>query len=299
MAEILIEHGGDGTTVTGTTREDAPTLKAAGFKWSSRQQFWFLPRTWRETTRRARVQQLAKALGERAEVVYEAAAKSTTAEERAEQIVGRAEELADKHTGRAERAEQESDEFYQRSRDKVAGIPFGQPILVGHYSQRYHEKALDDSWRLMGKSVEAQKIAERAEDRARAAGRRAASYDSPPVVGRRIETRRAELGRWKRSLAGANPEGAWYESAVARVEELEADIARDERVLEASGVLRFNRQTVRPGDRVKIRGDWAPVVKSNPKTVVVHWERSFDLPYIWAEVEDHRKFSANTEAEMS
>jgi hypothetical protein len=35
----------------------------------------------------------------------------------------------------------------------VDGIPFGQPVLVGHHSQRRHEKALDKSWNKLGEAV--------------------------------------------------------------------------------------------------------------------------------------------------
>jgi hypothetical protein len=287
---IEIRHAGDGTTVEGTSRDDAAVLKRHGFKWSSRQGFWFLPRTWRETTRRLKAQQLAKDLGDQAVLHLEGAAKTSTAEERAEQLVDRAGELAGKHEVRAERLDHDANSLFAASRAKTDQIPFGQPILVGHHSERRHRKAIDDSWRLLGKGVEASKAAERAEDRARAAARRAERYDDPPVVGRRIASRKAELGRWRKSVAGANPEGLWYESAVARVAELEADIARDEKVLEESGVLRFNKQTVKPRDLVKIRGDWVPVLKSNPTKVVVQWPSTpWGLDYIWAEVQDHRK----------
>lgn len=52
--EPVIHHHPGGTVVTGTEKDDAvmrAALKTAGFKWSSRQGYWYLPRTWRVATR--------------------------------------------------------------------------------------------------------------------------------------------------------------------------------------------------------------------------------------------------------
>lgn len=53
----------------------------------------------------------------------------------------------------AEKAEERSTQYFQRSEDAVAGIVPGQPILVGHHSEKRHRAALDRSWNAMGKSV--------------------------------------------------------------------------------------------------------------------------------------------------
>jgi hypothetical protein len=49
---------------------------------------------------------------------------------------------------------------YEASHKATDGIPFGQPILVGHHSEKAHRKAIDRSWNLMGKSIEEQEKAE-------------------------------------------------------------------------------------------------------------------------------------------
>lgn len=53
----------------------------------------------------------------------------------------------------AKKAEERSAQYFQRSEDAVAGIVPGQPILVGHHSEKRHRAALDRSWNAMGKSV--------------------------------------------------------------------------------------------------------------------------------------------------
>ncbi len=61
----FIQHGHAGTIVLGTDKSDAQlrdALKAASFRWSSRQRFWYLPRTFHEATRTAKIGQLQQAL---------------------------------------------------------------------------------------------------------------------------------------------------------------------------------------------------------------------------------------------
>ncbi len=60
----------------------------------------------------------------------------------------------------AEKAEERSTQYFQRSEDAVAGIVPGQPILVGHHSEKRHRAALERSWNAMDKSVAESKKAE-------------------------------------------------------------------------------------------------------------------------------------------
>lgn len=78
----------------------------------------------------------------------------------------RARAKAERHEEWADKARQRSDEAFERSQKAVAGIPMGQPILVGHYSERTHRAAIDKSWAAMGKSVEENKKAEAHESKA-------------------------------------------------------------------------------------------------------------------------------------
>ena len=78
----------------------------------------------------------------------------------------RLEAKATKRDQWAASAERASEAHYNRSHAAIAGIEPGQPILVGHHSERRHRKALDRSWAAMGASVEA---SERAQHHARKA----------------------------------------------------------------------------------------------------------------------------------
>lgn len=66
----------------------------------------------------------------------------------------RAAARAQKYEDWATAAQQRSNDAFQRSEDAVAGIPFGQPILVGHHSESHHRAALKRSDMAMRKCVQ-------------------------------------------------------------------------------------------------------------------------------------------------
>ena len=60
----------------------------------------------------------------------------------------------------AQKAKHQSKESYEASNRAVAGIVPGQPILVGHHSEKAHRNAIKRSWTAMDKSIELTKKAE-------------------------------------------------------------------------------------------------------------------------------------------
>lgn len=67
----------------------------------------------------------------------------------------RAKAKAEKLNGYASNAEKRSIEAYKKSdmSESTTGIPFGQPILIGHHSERGHRKIIERAWTNMGKSI--------------------------------------------------------------------------------------------------------------------------------------------------
>lgn len=126
----------------------------------------------------------------------------STHRERREARAERLREWADKREAKSE-AER------RKSEDATAGIPFGQPILAGHHSQRRHEKAIDRSWAALGRSVESDRMAKRHAEKARnIEGQLAASIysDDDDAIERlreRIDGLEAERDRIKRYNASA------------------------------------------------------------------------------------------------
>lgn len=47
-----------------------------------------------------------------------------------------------------------SNEYFNRSNKDKEFLSLGEPIKVGHHSEKRHRKAIDDAWNNMGKSVE-------------------------------------------------------------------------------------------------------------------------------------------------
>ncbi len=83
----------------------------------------------------------------------------------------------------SEKASAESQQAYKASNDAVAGIPAGQPILVGHHSERTHRNAIKKSWDKMGKSVELDNKSQYYAEKAEAAERNTAiSSDDPNAL---------------------------------------------------------------------------------------------------------------------
>lgn len=83
---------------------------------------------------------------------------------------------------RASKTLKAADNTYQRSRSLVEHIPFGQPILVGHHSERAHRNAVDKSWNLLGKSVGLRDKAARLEGKAASVGTGGISSNEPEAL---------------------------------------------------------------------------------------------------------------------
>lgn len=63
-------------------------------------------------------------------------------------------ERRERYATLAEKKQEESNQAYQKAKSMGDMIPFGQPILVGHHSERGHRKALDTINNNMRKSIE-------------------------------------------------------------------------------------------------------------------------------------------------
>ena len=86
----------------------------------------------------------------------------------------------DRYREKAERARQESRELSRESISMLEHIPPGQPILVGHHSERGHRKLLERSDRKMEQSIAASEKAAYYEHKAEAAERNTAIFSDDP-----------------------------------------------------------------------------------------------------------------------
>lgn len=96
-------------------------------------------------------------------------------EERQQNRLDRYEALADK-------AASKSTAFATRSNQMAECIPFGQPILVGHHSEKRDRNFRSEIHSIMGKSVQEMKKAEYYQNKADSVGKGGISSDDPNAI---------------------------------------------------------------------------------------------------------------------
>ncbi len=124
-----------------------------------------------------------------------------------EDYAERKEARIDRLESRAAAARSESTAAYNAAHSIMEHIPPGQPILVGHHSERHHRRDLDKIDRNMRKSVEADEKASYYAGRAEAAASNTAiSSDDPEAV----EKLQAKLERLQADQARMKAVNAYY-----------------------------------------------------------------------------------------
>lgn len=81
-------------------------------------------------------------------------------------IQERAKAKAERYQKWAGAAEAKSDQYYKASHEGRDFLSLGEPIKVGHHSEKRHRALIDRNWNRMGKSVEMTKKAEAHESKA-------------------------------------------------------------------------------------------------------------------------------------
>lgn len=83
----------------------------------------------------------------------------------------------------AEKNRKEAISSWENSNKMLEVIPFGQPILVGHHSERSHRNLINRSWKAMDKSVEASSKADYYKEKANATlNNNTISSDNPEAI---------------------------------------------------------------------------------------------------------------------
>lgn len=243
-----------------------------------------------------RAQQVAKSLGLTDE--GQTGQRLSFAEQQ-ELKVEKAEARAERMEAHAENAQERAAQAFDRAdlREEKSGIPLGQPILVGHHSERRHRRAIERADNAMRKGIEESDKAKYFERRAESAAYTASQADlqDKRYLQNRIDENEKHVRDVDRRLAkmasyGLTPEQEQeYKERLANVrvkyqEKLDYFTA----AMNALGGVGYSRETVKPGDVVKIRGRWEKVVKSNGKTVAVTSCFPWPLKYPWAEIQEHK-----------
>lgn len=304
MITITHTHA-DGTLVDGTSKGDgtAEILRACRFRWFPSIKMWGIAQSRDHLAKRWQIDQAASQL--RAAGFEVETSIDDTPRDVAEVKADRAERLderAERLTAAAGRASAEANARLAAA-DRIAeGRPFGQPILVGHHSER---RARADQRRIetnMHKFTEAYGKAKHYDQAAAVVGKADAYRERPGVTIRRIDKTEAELRQTMHRINGTRPandwrgayyapeakpaDGAWLEQLQARKTFLEHQLEADRALLAehvANGYVRHGRDTIHKGDTVHWSsrpGNSATVTRTNPKTVSLDrrsWPRT--LPY--------------------
>lgn len=169
----------------------------------------------------------------------------------------RVEERRERLERAAERAAERAEAAYKRAdlSEEATGIPFGQPILVGHHSERRHRKVLERAHNAMRTSISETKKAQHYAGAAASVGTAGVSSDDPDGVEKltekleALEARQARMKEandaWRKAgnKAGRNAAGEWIEPPYASYQlsnnsaTIRATKARIERLKAAAGAV--------------------------------------------------------------
>lgn len=111
---------------------------------------------------------------------------------------------------RAEKARAKAATEFRKAdlREEVSGIPFGQPILVGHHSEGRHRRAIERADNAMRRAIDADRKADRLEARAESVGKTGRggsiiSSDNPDALDL-LRDKRDELEKLQATMIAAN-----------------------------------------------------------------------------------------------
>lgn len=166
------------------TRLDADTyarVRAAGFRWAPKQDLFVAP-AW-SPAREDLLLELAGEVGD----------EDTS-------LVDRAEDRAERFEGYSDKREADAHAAHAAVERITSGIPMGQPILVGHHSERHARKDAERIENGMRKAVKMWRTAKYWEQRASGALRHAKYKELPGVRARRIKSLESEARQMARTL---------------------------------------------------------------------------------------------------
>lgn len=166
------------------SKDDYERMRAAGFKWAPKQELFVAP-TWAPD----REDLLLEMCGEIGD-------EDKSLVERAEERADRFEDYSEKRANDAERA-------HAAVKTIADGIPLGQPILVGHHSEKRARKDAERIENGMRRAVKMWETSEYWTYRAAGAMRHAKYKERPDVRARRIKKIEAEKRKTERNRAEA------------------------------------------------------------------------------------------------
>ncbi len=177
-------------------RLDAETyarMKAAGFKWAPKQEVFVAP-MW-TPTREDLLIELAGEIGD----------EDTS-------LTDRAEERSDRFENYRDRRADDANSAHKAVKAITEHIPLGQPILVGHHSERHARRDVERIRAGMSRAVKMWETSQYWEDRAASAIRHAKYKERPDVRARRIKTIESDKRKREKAMKEAETFIALWQS---------------------------------------------------------------------------------------
>jgi len=292
MTIEIIHTRSDGTLIHGTSKSDgsAQVLKARDYasgytqpaRYSRTLGCWYLPNSRDKRTSKPMLEALAdrlRAAGLTVTITVNEGDRRSFAEAEQDRTE-RAEARAERFAGYADNASARSDAAWERGRRIGDGIPFGQPILVGHHSER---RARRDQERMHSAARTSNAEAKRAQhwgNRQEAAAAYERHRNNPGRTLRRLDKLRADLRAVEKWQRGQSAKGFHQDVANLETRE-ELAIRRDELIeeieyweaiiaeAEANGVKVWSKDDFQRGDFARYGSTWYEVLRVNQKSVTI------------------------------
>ncbi|MGW2882552.1 DUF3560 domain-containing protein [Streptomyces sp. NPDC001233] len=280
MTIEIIHSRSEGTLIEGSTKGDGvyEIVRRHGFRYMPsigqigiRQSRDRAAKTWYINAAAAALREA----GFEVNVTIDESNRRSFAEAEADRVE-RAEGRAERFSGYADNAAARSDSAYQHGHQIADGIPMGQPILVGHHSERRARRDVERMDHAMRTSISEGEKASYWSGRQRAAEGYEQFRKAPRRTLRRIERLQADLRRVQRRQREESAEGSGRDvtnqELVIRHEELTEEIAYWEAVIaeaEKNGFKVWSKADFKKGDFVRRGKTWFEVLRVNAKSVTI------------------------------
>jgi hypothetical protein len=124
--------------------------------------------------------------------------------ERIENYKAKREAKADRYRELADKNKDLSNSAFKSSREMVECIPMGQPILVGHHSERGHRNLLDRSWNTLGKAVKLDEKSLYYAGKAKSVENNRAIFSDDPEAIKKLKDKLINLELSRKTMKAAN-----------------------------------------------------------------------------------------------
>ena len=182
-------------------------------------------------------------------------------------------EKAERYKTYAANAEARAENRSNTAKEISSYIPFGQPILIGHHSERRHRRDIERIRKNMEKSAEESEKAEYLKSRSFDLSRAQDRLENRKFIGNRIRDAKKEISQLSKWAEATSPRLIHAQEKLKfwknRLDKIEAKQMEE-------GEKIASPETIKVGDLIYYIGSWMPVVRVNKKTVTVsHW---LDIP---------------------